>query len=92
MRSYDQGSDRVQAMTLDGVWLDEEPEEQYYYECLARTSAVAGPVYTTLTPLKGMTKVVQKFIAERPPGTTLIQMTLGACKWWPRLAGRLVVQ
>jgi phage terminase large subunit-like protein len=76
MRSYDQGSDRVQAMTLDGVWLDEEPEEQYYYECLARTSAVAGPVYTTLTPLKGMTKVVQKFIAERPPGTILIQMTL----------------
>jgi hypothetical protein len=44
-RSYDQGSDRVQAMTLDFAWADEEPEEAYYYELLARTSAVQGPVH-----------------------------------------------
>lgn len=75
-RSYDQGSDRVQAMTLDFAWADEEPKEDYYYELLARTSAVQGPIYMTMTPLKGMTKIVQKFMSERPAGTIIISMTL----------------
>jgi phage terminase large subunit-like protein len=75
-RSYDQGSDRVQAMTLDFAWADEEPEESYYYELLARTSAVQGPVFTTMTPLKGMTEAVQKFMTGESSNQILIQMTL----------------
>lgn len=75
-RSYDQGSDRVQAMTLDFAWADEEPEEAYYYELLARTSAVQGPVFTTMTSLKGMTKVVQKIMSGESEGQILIQMGL----------------
>lgn len=76
LRSYDQGRERVQAMTLDGVWLDEEPPEDYYMECLTRTNVVMGPVYLTFTPLKGMSRVVKRFLIDKMPGTCVTHMTL----------------
>lgn len=76
LRSYDQGRERVQSLTLDGVWLDEEPDLDYYSECVTRTSVVLGPVYLTFTPLKGMSDVVRRFMLEKPAGTVIIQMTI----------------
>jgi phage terminase large subunit-like protein len=76
LRSYDQGRERVQAMTLDGVWLDEEPEMDFYMECLTRTNVVLGPVYLTFTPLKGMSDVVRRFLIEKAPGTAVVSMTI----------------
>lgn len=69
LRSYDQGRERIQAMTLDLVWFDEEPDQSYYLEGLTRTNAVLGPVMLTFTPLKGMSDVVRRYLVDRMPGT-----------------------
>lgn len=76
LRSYDQGRARVQSLTLDGVWLDEEPELDFYMECWTRTNVVMGPVYLTFTPLKGMSEVVRRFMLEKVPGSVIVQMTI----------------
>lgn len=64
-KSYEQGREKFQSKTLDFVYLDEEPEEDIYTECLARVSATGGIVYVTFTPLHGVTKLWQRF----NPGT-----------------------
>lgn len=73
-RSYDQGREKVQAMTLDGVWLDEECDMDYYMEALTRTNVSQGPVLMTFTPLKGPTEVVNRFLREKQGAYT--QMTI----------------
>lgn len=74
LRSYDQGRARMQSLTLNGFWFDEEPPEDYYLEGLTRTNTTLGPVYLTFTPLKGMSKVVGRFLVDQMPGTTVIRM------------------
>ena len=64
-RSYDQGRERVQAMTLDAAWLDEEPDLEYYTECMTRTNVASGPVFMTFTPLKGLSDVVSRFLHDK---------------------------
>lgn len=65
LRAYEQGREKVQAMTLDFVWLDEEPDADYYTEALTRTNVAFGPVFMTFTPLKGMSATVGRFILEK---------------------------
>jgi len=60
-KSYTQGREKWQAETLDLVWFDEEPPLNIYFEGLTRTNATYGCVYTTLTPLKGMTPFLMLF-------------------------------
>lgn len=64
LRAYEQGREKVQAMTLDFVWLDEEPDQDYYMEALTRTNVASGPVFMTFTPLKGMSQTVARFLLE----------------------------
>lgn len=73
-RAYEQGRERIQALTLDGLWLDEEPPADYYMEALTRTNVAMGPVYMTFTPLLGVSEVVKRFITEGHGHVT--QMTL----------------
>ncbi len=75
-KSYDQGREKFQAETLDFVWLDEEPDEEIYTECLTRTNATGGIVYMTFTPLKGMTNTVKRFVIEKTPGSSVTTMTI----------------
>lgn len=80
-RSYDQGRERIQAMELDGFWLDEEPDSPYYMEALTRTNNTWGPVVLTFTPLKGATDVVRRFLSPSAgdPGASqraVISMTI----------------
>jgi phage terminase large subunit-like protein len=56
--SYDQGREAFQAMGLDVIWLDEEPPQSLYDECLLRTMTTNGIVISTFTPLKGITETV----------------------------------
>lgn len=76
IKSYEQGREKFQAATLDLVWLDEEPELAIYTECLTRTNATGGIVYMTFTPLQGMTDTVKRFLIDKPPGSTVITMTI----------------
>lgn len=75
-KSYEQGRTKFQGATLDFVWLDEECPLDIYGECLTRTTATAGFVFTTFTPLKGRTAVVLKFLEEENPDRAYINMTI----------------
>lgn len=75
-KSYDQGREKFQAETLDWVWLDEEPDEDIFFEALTRTNATGGSLAMTFTPLKGMTGTVKRFLMEKPAGTHVTTMTI----------------
>jgi len=75
-KSYDQGRLRWQGESLDGVWNDEEPPADVYSEGVTRTNATKGIVYTTFTPLLGMSSVVVRFLKEKPAGTHVTSMTI----------------
>lgn len=62
-KTYEQGRERWQGPTLNGVWYDEEPPEEIYEEGLTRTNTTEGPNALTFTPLLGMSSVVRKFIS-----------------------------
>lgn len=56
-KSYEQGREKFQGEPIDVIWLDEEPPMDVYMECIARTIASHGIVYTTFTPLHGTTEL-----------------------------------
>lgn len=65
-KTYEAGRPKWQGETLDFVWFDEEPPVDVYMEGLTRVSATGGMVYTTFTPLLGVSEVVHMFLdAER---------------------------
>jgi phage terminase large subunit-like protein len=63
-KSYEQGREKWQGETLDGVWFDEEPPLEIYSEGLTRTAATGGLAMLTFTPLLGMSEVVRLFLTE----------------------------
>lgn len=67
-KSFDQGREKWQGETLDVVWFDEEPPMDIYMEGITRTNATDGMVFTTFTPLLGMSDVVRMFLGEDGTG------------------------
>ena len=76
LKFYEQGREKFQADTLDWAWNDEEPPEDIYTEILTRTNATGGIVWTTFTPLLGMSNVVRRFMMEPSPDRIDINMTI----------------
>lgn len=62
LKSYQQGRGSFEGTEQDGVWLDEEPPMDIYGECLIRTATTGGIVYTTFTPLQGMSSLAMSFL------------------------------
>ena len=58
-KSYSEGRTKWQGVGLEVVWNDEEPPEDLYYEALTRTNETGGIVYTTFTPIAGMSNIVR---------------------------------
>lgn len=75
-KTYDQGRLRWQGETLHFVWNDEEPPLDLYIEGLTRTNATQGIVWTTFTPLLGMSDVVKRFLTDKQPGSAVTKMTI----------------
>ena len=75
-KSYEKGREKWQGPTLDFVWFDEEPPPDIYSEGLTRTNATGGIVWTTFTPLLGMSEVVRRFLNEQSPDRCDINMTI----------------
>ena len=75
-KSYEQGRERWQVETVDGVWMDEEPPSDIYTEALSRTNATNGIVFVTFTPLLGVSDVVMRFIKEQHADRADIVMTI----------------
>lgn len=65
-KAYEKGREKWQGPTIDGVWLDEEPDAEIYSEALTRTNnGQRGQfVIITFTPLLGMSEVVHSFVLE----------------------------
>jgi phage terminase large subunit-like protein len=63
-KAYEQGREKWQGETLDGVWFDEEPPAEIYSEGKTRCQARSGIVIVTFTPLQGMSDVVRLFLSE----------------------------
>lgn len=61
LKSYDQRREAFQGTEVKKIWLDEEPPQDIYTECLLRTMTTKGTVYTTFTPLMGLSEVVLSF-------------------------------
>lgn len=91
LRAYEQGREKVQAMTLDFFWLDEEPPEDYYTEGLTRTNVTEGPVYMTFTPLKGITGTVGRFLLEKQGHVTIMTID-DALHYTPEQRERIIAQ
>ena len=60
---------------LDAIWLDEEPPESIYSQCLVRVLDRKGFVNLTFTPEQGSTALVQAFRINPKPGQTIINAT-----------------
>lgn len=62
LKAYQQGRGAFEGTAKDVIWLDEEPPEDIYGECLIRTATTDGMVMLTFTPLEGMSSVVLSFL------------------------------
>jgi phage terminase large subunit-like protein len=67
LKSYEQGRGAFEGTSRHWIWLDEEPDEGVYVECLIRTATVDGLMACTFTPLEGMSKVVMSFLEPEDP-------------------------
>lgn len=75
-KSYEQGQQKFQGEPVDFIWDDEEPPMDVYSEELARTIATKGIIYTTFTPLQGMSDVVIRFLNEPSKDRGVVTMTI----------------
>lgn len=66
-KAYEQGREKWQGDTVDGVWFDEEPPLDIYSEGRTRTQAGQLSYFTiiTFTPLLGMSQVVRLFLTDK---------------------------
>lgn len=90
-KSYDQGREKFQASTLDGVWFDEEPPFDIYSEGKTRTNVGAGLVYLTFTPLQGMSETVRRYLIEKAPGTHVTFMGIFDAEHYSRVEAEAIV-
>jgi phage terminase large subunit-like protein len=61
LKAYEQGRGAFEGTAQHLVWLDEEPPEEVWMECLTRTATTDGMVFGTFTPLDGMTATAMLF-------------------------------
>jgi phage terminase large subunit-like protein len=74
-KAYEQGFEKFMGEAIDVVWLDEEPKQEIFSQCITRTADTDGIVYMTFTPERGMTSVVSSFMNDLKPGQSLITAT-----------------
>lgn len=61
-KTYEQGRRAFEGEAKDFIWCDEEPPQDVYTELLYRLLTTKGILYTTFTPLLGMSEVVTSFL------------------------------
>ena len=63
-KSFEQGSEKMQAESVDWIWVDERCSEEIYSELIARTTATDGLIFLSYTPLKGGGELTYRFLNE----------------------------
>lgn len=83
-KSYDQRRKAFEGTSYDFVWLDEEPPQEIYTECLMRTATTNGCILLTYSPLDGWTKLTEnwfpnsiKYVGECPSNSNRFAMMAG---------------
>jgi phage terminase large subunit-like protein len=61
-KTYEQGRRSFEGEAKDFIWCDEEPPSEVYTEMLYRLLTTKGLIWTTFTPLLGMSEVVTGFL------------------------------
>ena len=62
LKSYDQTIHVYKGTSEDVIWLDEEPPEEIKTECCIRTMTTNGIVIVTLTPISGLTPMIDEYL------------------------------
>ena len=74
-KSFEQGAEKMQAESVDWIWIDERCSEEIYSELIARTSATNGILFLSYTPLKGGGQLTYRFLNEYSPDRVDIRIT-----------------
>jgi len=80
-KSSDQGRQSFEGATLDFIWADEEVDLGVWTECLMRTTTTDGIIYTTFTPLKGLSDMVLSLVKDGNPDTPQEGIAITQCSW-----------
>lgn len=74
-KAYEQGETKFMGQPMDWIWLDEQPDDNIYTQCITRTVASAGLMMMTFTPEDGVNRTINQFMNDMQPGQVLIQAT-----------------
>ena len=74
-KAYEQGESKFMGRPMDWIWLDEQPDDGIYTQCITRTVSTAGLMMMTFTPESGVNKTINQFMNDLQPGQCLIQAT-----------------
>jgi len=73
--SCDAGREAFQGGSAKLIWLDEEPPEPVFEECMLRTVDSKGSLIITATPLKGLTFLYDRFVEQNNDGFGLVRIS-----------------
>ena len=74
-KAFEQGEKKFMGTSQHEIWLDEQPPDGLFTQCITRTANTGGHVTMTFTPEDGVTPVVHQFTKNRKPGMALVQAT-----------------
>jgi len=75
IKSYEMEAIGFMGEAVDLIWLDEEPKQAIYSQCITRTVDTKGILLMTFTPENGVTEVVGQFMNDLKPGQVLLNAT-----------------
>lgn len=74
-KAFEQGEQKFMGSSVHEVWLDEQPPDGMFGQCITRTANTGGHLTMTFTPEDGVTPVVHQFTKNRKPGMALVGAT-----------------
>lgn len=80
-KTNDSGRQAFEGTAMDVIWLDEECDAPIWSECLARTMTTNGIIFTTFTPLKGLTDLITSLIKDGNLDTPCDGVSISTCSW-----------
>jgi phage terminase large subunit-like protein len=80
-KSNEAGRQSFEGTAMDVIWLDEECDLPVYLECLMRTMTTNGIIFTTFTPLKGLTQLIKSLLKNGDLDTPADGISISQCSW-----------
>lgn len=81
LKTYEQGRVTWQGADVDWIWIDEECPEDVYGEALIRLMNTKGIIFTTFTPLQGLTELVVQFLDNSQETDSEYPVHVTTCGW-----------